>query len=172
MPFPVFSKHPQGVYLHQHHKGHHSECRPPSFFSPSFIYGTQCYMLWTIPLVTWGQRAGSVPSQVLVHPQTTHRWSNEQKMPWCCIRAAQLILRFYSGKQHSSNKHIPVLSMLSTLFCVSSTKPKHSPIPVTVKQIKSIPFKISTPFSTDQQCFLVIRICTNPPCHSMFLIPF
>ena len=72
---------------------------------------------------------GCVPSQLLVPPPAYSLvgWGEKQKRPGLCVSTAQ-----------HSLKHPCVTNS------VSSTNPKHSPIPATLKKITSVPAKAST----------------------------
>ena len=99
---------------------------PPSFFFPQLYmlsmmsYGMGC------PFGQLGWLSGlcPLPSSCVPPASSLAGRCEEQKRPWLCVSTAQREL-----------KHPCVIS------AVSSTNPKHSPIPATMKKIYSIPAK-------------------------------
>ena len=90
---------------------------------------TWCHMAWHIPFVSWGQLSWLRPLPASCAPPACSLAGQceEQKRPWCCVRAAQQKL-----------KHPWVVS---TVF---GTNPKHSNMQATMEKINSVPAKTST----------------------------
>ena len=122
------SRAPSCVAVTWEDKRHRSECPPLPSSSPSSILQSMTSHGLGCPL---GQSGSAVPA---VSPPTPCAppacslvgWGEEQNSPWLWVSPAQ------QGRKHPC-----------AINTVSSTNPKHSPIPATVKKMNSTPAESS-----------------------------